>query len=81
MSVDVREARAALDILRASPLGGDCPHPAEALEHDDLRCLFRCTLCDVSATDEAVAWVVAVPDAEHVSFILDGYPPAPGSRA
>lgn len=67
MTADIRVARMALDILRTSALGGTCKHPAEALEHSGIRCEFWCGLCNVTVTDEAVAYVLADPHAGRVT--------------
>lgn len=67
MSIDIRVPRMALDILRTSALGGTCKHPAEALERNEARCEFSCSLCLVAVTDEVVARVIADPYAGRVT--------------
>lgn len=67
MSIDVRVARMALDIIRTSALGGTCKHPAEALTHTEVRCEFSCGMCNVTVTEEVVAYVAANPLAGRVT--------------
>lgn len=54
-------ARTALRILRESPIEDECRHPAEALEHDDVRDYWLCPLCALRTSDESVARCIADP--------------------